>query len=655
MTIFRTNLKATEPGLEHGVAIYTPTPGDILRDIWLEVVTAWNASPALADVGTLIGSSSGLYGLAAGGPVDVTEADAPAGGSFGDVLIGATETDLSVAAGIGAASPAASKRPAPARFTSPAPLKVVVSIDGTTGGGTPATVTADAAPDFAGGWDATVTADAPPEIASATVTATDAPEIAAPAKATVTAGGGPTVPLHILVSKYFKFGAPGSELVYTVAPGNYTTLAALDAAMQAAAAPDLSTLGDICTVSDDGTDMVLTANATGDTWNGWHLQPGPGGDFLAYSGFTNGQALEGGTAGGLTVVEGSNDRFQFGAPGSEVHYYVAAGNYATAADIAAAMAAAVDTESAPLSALVGIAAGEAGKLIATAVTPGSSYNGYDFLAGPTDFLAGSGFSSGQALEGGQNAGLTVVEGVNDTLKFGAPGEEATYTVAPGNMTTLVEVELAMLAATAGAVPLYSVVGLGDNGTELTAGALSPGSSYNGYDFLAGPTDFLAGSGFSSGQALEGGEDSGLTVVEGVNDTLKFGAPHEEQTYTVAPGDYSSLAELETALGAAHDGEVLLSTSLDFTDLGGKLIATMTVDGSGYNGYDLVAGPTDVLAATGFSSGQALEGGTAGGGGATGATEGELNVYVEVEAAYPPAPWYAPAKPAVPPFPYEGKV
>jgi hypothetical protein len=367
----------------------------------------------------------------------------------------------------------------------------------------------------------------------------------------VTAGGGPTVPLHILVSKYFKFGAPGSELVYTVAPGNYTTLAALDAAMQAAAAPDLSTLGDICTVSDDGTDMVLTANATGDTWNGWHLQPGPGGDFLAYSGFTNGQALEGGTAGGLTVVEGSNDRFQFGAPGSEVHYYVAAGNYATAADIAAAMAAAVDTESAPLSALVGIAAGEAGKLIATAVTPGSSYNGYDFLAGPTDFLAGSGFSSGQALEGGQNAGLTVVEGVNDTLKFGAPGEEATY--------------------------------------------------------------------------------------------------------TVAPGDYSSLAELETALGAAHDGEVLLSTSLDFTDLGGKLIATMTVDGSGYNGYDLVAGPTDVLAATGFSSGQALEGGTAGGGGATGATEGELNVYVEVEAAYPPAPWYAPTKPAVPPFPYEGKV
>jgi len=42
-------------------------------------VTAWNASPACADVGTFVGSPKGLYGLAAGGaPVDVTAPDVPA-------------------------------------------------------------------------------------------------------------------------------------------------------------------------------------------------------------------------------------------------------------------------------------------------------------------------------------------------------------------------------------------------------------------------------------------------------------------------------------------------------------------------------------------------------------------------------------------------
>jgi hypothetical protein len=49
MTIFRRNLKATEPGLEHGVAIYTPTPGDILRALEARLALAERACE-LADV-----------------------------------------------------------------------------------------------------------------------------------------------------------------------------------------------------------------------------------------------------------------------------------------------------------------------------------------------------------------------------------------------------------------------------------------------------------------------------------------------------------------------------------------------------------------------------------------------------------------------------
>jgi len=68
----------------------------------------------------------------------------------------------------------------------------------------------------------------------------------------------------------------------------------------------------------------------------------------------------------------------------------------------------------------------------------------------------------------------------------------------------------------------------------------------------------------------------------------------------------------------------------------------------------LAGAHDFLADSGFANAQALEGGTAGGT-PTGATEGELNLYLDVEASYPPAPWYAPTKPDVPAFPWAGQV
>jgi len=67
----------------------------------------------------------------------------------------------------------------------------------------------------------------------------------------------------------------------------------------------------------------------------------------------------------------------------------------------------------------------------------------------------------------------------------------------------------------------------------------------------------------------------------------------------------------------------------------------------------LAGAHDFLADSGFANAQALEGGTAGGT-PTGATEGELNLYLDVETPYP-APAFASPAPNAPPFPYVGKV
>ena len=556
MTLFRVNIKATDPGLDAGLPVLFPTAGEILRDAWWEVVTAWNASPALADVGQFVnGYPHGIYGAAAAGPVDVTYADSQPGGD-GDMLVGATENDLQVRAALGAATPTDALRAAPARFTSDAPLLVVVSKDGTPSSapGVQAVVDAAAPPTFAGGDAAAVTADTPPTIPAATpasVTADAAPTIpAGPQTASVTAAAPATVPTVVVegVNDTFKFGAPGSEVVYTVAPGTYTTLAELEGAM------DTALFGTGVYLTDDGTTLTLAT-----------------------------------------------------------------------------------------------------------VNPGPDFNGWDLLTGATDFLAASGFSSGQALEGGStDGGLVVAAAFNDTFQFGAPGSEVVYTVAPGTYTTLAEVAAAMLGAEnpGHTGTLFDIASIDVSGSKLEAVTVLGGGTWNGWHFLTGATDFLAASGFANAQALEGGTDGGLVVVTGDNDTFKFGAPSSEVTYTVAPGSYTTLAEVAAAMSAAVDGSSSpLSAVVVVGGPGATALYAQAVEvGASYNGWDFVTGATDFLAASGFTSGQALEGGEdPGGGGPTGATAGEVNLYLEIEAPYPPAPWYAPTKPNVPAFPWAGQV
>lgn len=110
-----------------------------------------------------------------------------------------------------------------------------------------------------------------------------------------------------------------------------------------------------------------------------------------------------------TVIAATNDTFGYGPFGSETNYTVAPGVYTTADDLAAAMSAAVDGSSNPLSDVVGIT-NIAGTFTATTVSAGYDSSGPDLITGATDFLAASGFSNGQQVGGGQGGATGATAG-----------------------------------------------------------------------------------------------------------------------------------------------------------------------------------------------------------------------------------------------------
>ena len=100
----------------------------------------------------------------------------------------------------------------------------------------------------------------------------------------------------------------------------------------------------------------------------------------------------------LVVSSGVQDSFGIAneATGGPLYFTVTPGTYTTVAEVATAMAAAVDGASNPLSDYIGIAA-SGSKLLATSVIDGGYGNYYYFESGSTDtndFLAPSGFEGG---------------------------------------------------------------------------------------------------------------------------------------------------------------------------------------------------------------------------------------------------------------------
>jgi hypothetical protein len=366
--------------------------------------------------------------------------------------------------------------------------------------GATAYVTATNAPTFALAVAATVAADNAPDFGSATDAFVVASQVARVGK------------VQHFANSTFYFGAPGSEVLYTVPNGTYATLADLEAAMLDATGGS-GAFGDFVTLSDDGTTITATAKTPGTSMNGWDFLSGTSGDdFLHFAfniaygapGFANGQTLASGAdAPGIIVTAGVNDTFKYGAAGSELVYTVAPGTYATLTEVDTAMAGATHG-TAHLSALLTFT-DDGAHIVATSTVAGSSYNGNNFLTGIHDFLVDSGFANAQALANGIDSALTVHAGVNDTFQYGAPGAEVIYTVAPQSFTTLVDVANGMASATDSlGNHWYSVGAMTNNGTKLVAHAPAEGPNYNGWDFLTGATDFLADSGFTDTQALAGG-------------------------------------------------------------------------------------------------------------------------------------------------------
>lgn len=122
-----------DAGLENGIAFYTPTVNDVLLDAWISVLTAFDGTTPLGDVGIFTGGNTGGLFANNNAAIDMTAADAD-GQSGQGLLAGNTLSDLLVS-DINVTTPAVfSARYVPARFTAANPLGIVVSQDGSAGG-----------------------------------------------------------------------------------------------------------------------------------------------------------------------------------------------------------------------------------------------------------------------------------------------------------------------------------------------------------------------------------------------------------------------------------------------------------------------------------------------------------------------------------------
>jgi len=117
-------------GLANGVTVYTPTVNDLLLDAWIEIDTAFDGTTPKGDIGTFVGTTSGLF-ASVSALVDISHADVETAGTGVRVNLVTSAAMSLVMAPLVFGSAA---RPAPARFTATNPLLLVVSQDGTKGG-----------------------------------------------------------------------------------------------------------------------------------------------------------------------------------------------------------------------------------------------------------------------------------------------------------------------------------------------------------------------------------------------------------------------------------------------------------------------------------------------------------------------------------------
>lgn len=135
------------PDLLTGAALYTPTPGDILLDAWIEIDTAWDGTTPFGDVGSFIEGNYGLAVAAINHAWDMTLTNGSDGSNSG--IPYSRQVSLSMLSILGLVPqyavvdgflqplnynpPGVGTR----RFTTADPIKVCVSQDGTNTGDDP--------------------------------------------------------------------------------------------------------------------------------------------------------------------------------------------------------------------------------------------------------------------------------------------------------------------------------------------------------------------------------------------------------------------------------------------------------------------------------------------------------------------------------------
>lgn len=133
------------PDLLTGAALYTPTVGDVLIDVWLEVVTPWDGTTPKCDVGMFSGQEYGWWGnVTTGAPILLMGADSAYALSDPGMVAQTAQggnappaSGLSAWAAFNSSGDFGNYRVLPAKFATTDPVKVVVSQDGKNTGADP--------------------------------------------------------------------------------------------------------------------------------------------------------------------------------------------------------------------------------------------------------------------------------------------------------------------------------------------------------------------------------------------------------------------------------------------------------------------------------------------------------------------------------------
>jgi hypothetical protein len=123
------------PGLTDGVIFYTPTVDDVLLNVWFEIDTVFDGTTPQADVGTFVGTNSGLWAATISRGFSLTDIGTQDAGT--GLYLACGFHNITGAGGIAelyALGGDAGENVVPGRFTATNPLKLVVSQNGQKGG-----------------------------------------------------------------------------------------------------------------------------------------------------------------------------------------------------------------------------------------------------------------------------------------------------------------------------------------------------------------------------------------------------------------------------------------------------------------------------------------------------------------------------------------